>query len=257
MNYKSNIIEIRYIVLVIVSLLAIVGVLILDPIAQDLAYHQFKDQRTVFNIPNFWNVISNLPFLLVGISGLHSIFRSHRIKIIADLKIAYILFFAGVSFTAIGSGYYHLSPDNGSLVWDRLPMTFAFMALFSLVIAEFVSSRLGNLMLWPLILFGVFSVVYWHYTESHAEGDLRLYLLVQFLPLLLIPLILLLFKSTFTHARGYWYLLCAYFFAKLFEYFDAAVHNTLLLLSGHSLKHIVAALGIFLLLKAFKNRELN
>lgn len=257
MNFKLKLIEIRYIVIVLISLLGIVGVMMQDPISQDLAYHHFKDQKTIFSIPNFWNVVTNLPFLLVGIVGLYSVLRSHRIKIISDLKIAYILFFFGVSLVAVGSGYYHLSPDNSSLVWDRLPMTFAFMALFSIVLGEFISLRMGKLALWPFLVFGVFSVFYWHFTERNGEGDLRLYLLVQFLPMILIPLILMLFKSKFTHTRGYWYLLSAYFLAKLFEYFDVVVYNNFLLLSGHSIKHIVAAFGIFFLLKAYNSRELN
>jgi len=81
-----------------------------------------------------------------------------------------------------------------------------------------------------------------------------LYVLVQFLPLLLIPLILVLFTPKFTHTRGYWILLCAYVFAKFFEYFDGVVLNNLTILSGHSIKHLVAALGIYFLLNAYNNR---
>jgi hypothetical protein len=257
MNYKAKIIEIRYIAIVVVSLFGIVGVMMLDPIAQDLAYHQFKDQRTVFTIPNFWNVISNLPFFLIGTSGLYSIFQTRRMRVIPELKIAYSLFFFGVLLVAFGSAYYHLSPDNETLVWDRLPMTFAFMALLSIIIGEFISTRIGKLALWPLVIFGVFSIFYWHTTESNGEGDLRLYLLVQFLPTLLIPLILLFFNSKFTHIRGYWYLWYAYVVAKVFEYFDAVVQNNILLLSGHSLKHLVAALGIFFLLKAYNKKKMG
>ncbi len=257
MDFQSKLIKVKYIVITSISLLCIVGVMMLDPIAQDPAYHQFKDQRTLFNISNFWNVISNLFFLLVGIAGLTSLFRSHDFKLINNMKMAYILFFFGVSMVAFGSGYYHLSPNNESLVWDRLPMTFAFMALFSIIIGEFISSRLGKLCLWPLIIFGVFSIVYWNYTENIAEGDLRLYILVQFLPLVLIPIILLLFNSKFTHTSGYWYLLCAYFLAKVFEYYDLILFEKILFFSGHSIKHIIAALGIYFLLRSYKRRELT
>lgn len=246
--------KIGCIAIALVSILGIVVVLIIDPIAQDPEYHLFKDQRTIFGVPNFWNIISNLPFLLVGIMGLHSIFRSHRIRLVADMKAAYILFFLGVSLVAFGSGYYHLWPSNGSLVWDRLPMTIAFMALFSAVIGEFTSFQLGKFLLWPLVVFGVFSVFYWYSTESNGKGDLRLYILVQFLPLIVIPLMLLFFKSKFTGTSGYWLLLGAYVLAKAFEYFDGLVYKTFLL-SGHSLKHVIAALGIFFLLKAYNNRN--
>lgn len=256
MIFKYKIVEIKYIAIALISLLCIAGVMTLDPLAQDLTYHQFKDQRTLLGLPNFWNVITNLPFFFVGMAGLYSIFQTDKMMLIPELKMAYILFFSSVSLIAFGSGYYHLSPGNETLGWDRLPMTVAFMALFSIIVAEFISLRISQLLLWPLVAFGIFSIFYWHYTEGHGEGDLRLYLLVQFLPVLLIPLILLLFKAKFTNTSGYWILLSAYIVAKIFEYFDIAVHDSFLLLSGHSIKHLVAALGVFFLLKSYNNREL-
>ena len=245
-----------YIAIALIVLFGVVGVLMLEPIAQDPEYHLFTDQRTVFNIPNFWNVISSLPFLVVGVLGLYSILRSHRACLIAEMKAAYILFFLGVSLVAFGSGYYHLRPDNASLVWDRIPMSVAFMALFSIIIAEFVSLRWGSLLLWPLVLFGVFSVIYWYGTESGCEGDLRFYSLVQFLPVLVMPLMLLFFKPGFTGTSGYWYLLGAYVVGKVFEYFDGFTQDMLFFLSGHSMKHLVVAIGVALLLKAYNNRRL-
>ena len=249
--------RIGQITIVIIVILAVAGFLMVEPIAQDPKYHLFADQRTVFSIPNLLNVISSLPFLVVGILGLYSILRSHRICLISEMRAAYILFFLGVSFVTFGSGYYHLWPGNASLVWDRIPMSISFMALFSIIIAEFVSLRWGRLMLWPLILFGVFSVIYWYSTESGGEGDLRLYVLVQFLPMLVIPLILLFFKSRFTKTSGYWYVLGAYVVGKMFEYFDGITQDMLVFLSGHSIKHLVAALGVALLLRAYNSRTLK
>jgi hypothetical protein len=243
--------------IVLVSMLGIVSAWMMDPIAQDPEYHLFADQRTILSIPNFWNIISNLPFLLAGVMGLYSIFRRNRAQLITDLRGAYILFFVGISLVAVGSGYYHWTPSNGSLFWDRLPMTIAFMALFSVIIGEFLSVQLARLVLWPLIVFGLFSVIYWHNTEARGAGDLRLYVLVQLLPMLLIPLILIFFTSTFTGASGYWLLLCAYALAKAFEYYDEAIYHLPLFLSGHSFKHLAAAVGVLLLLKSYGNREPN
>lgn len=240
----------------LISIIGIVGMLIADPIAQDIKYHMFKDHRTIFGISNFWNVVSNLPFLLVGIFGLHSIIISHKMRLIHDLRTAYLLLFGGLSLVALGSGYYHLNPNNASLVLDRLPMTIVFMSLFSIIIGEFISVRKAKLALWPLVAFGAFSVVYWYWTELQGEGDLRLYVLVQFLPMAVIPLILLFFKPRFTGIHGYWQLLFTYALAKVFEHLDLVVYNMLTFLSGHSVKHLVAGLGIFLLLNQYNNREL-
>ncbi|MCF6281868.1 MAG: ceramidase [Candidatus Polarisedimenticolaceae bacterium] len=238
------------IVIFFISLISVLVVLSLDPIKQNTEYHNFIDQRTYFGIPNFWNVISNLPFLLVGMLGLFSIIYSNRVQFVTNLKIAYIIFFLSVSMVAVGSSYYHFFPSNDSLIWDRLPMTISFMSLFSIVISEFTSPRLGKALLWPLIIFGVYSVFYWHSTE-----DLRPYILVQFLPLIVIPLILLFFKPAFTKTNGYWFLLFAYALAKFLEDFDSQFYSILIFISGHSIKHVIAALGVYLLLISYNNRE--
>ncbi len=242
------------ITITLVVIVGVVSVLMLDPISQNLQYHSFIDQRNIAGVPNFWNMISNLPFLLVGIMGLHSILASQNAKIINEVKNLYTVLFAGISLVAFGSAYYHLWPSNETLVWDRLPMTIAFMALFSVIISEHISVRLGKVVFWPLLLIGLFSVIYWYITETKGEGDLRLYLLIQFLPMLVMPLILLLFKSKFTNSHGYWLLLCAYILAKIFEHYDEEIYN-MVSFSGHSFKHAIAALGVFFLLKSYKNRK--
>jgi len=172
-----------------------------------------------------------------------------------------------IALVAFGSGYFHLNPINETLLWDRLPMTIAFMALLSIIIGEFVSIKIAQNLLLPLIIVGAFSVLYWFYTEttfpvteSHvteSQGDLRLYILVQFLPMLLIPLILLTFNSSYSKVSGYWWLLLAYIVAKLLEHFDHTIFNLLHFISGHSLKYIAAALGVLILLSVYKSRELS
>ena len=96
------------------------------PIPQDLAYHNFSDAKDLFYIPNIWNVLSNLPFLIVGILGIYKLNYSHTLNIITDNKQAYFALFFGTALVSFGSGYYHLWPNNQTLVWDRLPMTIAF-----------------------------------------------------------------------------------------------------------------------------------
>lgn len=237
------------IVIILASALGLLFILSLDPIAQNIEYHNFIDQRTYAGVSNFWNVISNLPFLLVGGMGIYSIYYSQNIKFITEIKIAYTLFYLGVSIIAIGSTYYHLTPSNESLAWDRIPMTIAFMSLFSIIIAEFISPYIGRIILWPLILFGVYSIYYWH-----NIGDLRLYILVQFLPIIVIPLMLLFFKATFTKTSGYWLLLLAYVVAKVLEHYDSQIYNMFVIVSGHSIKHVIAALGVYLLLNSHNTR---
>ena len=240
----------------IVTLAAIIVVLIQQPIAQNIQYHLFADERTFFSIPNFYNVFSNALFLLVGILGLYGLTVSKQITVANEQKMALMIFFTGVSFVSIGSGYYHLSPDNSSLLWDRLPMTIAFMALFSKIIGELISTKFYQYILGSLLIFGLFSVLYWHVTELNGKGDLRLYILVQFLPMLLIPIFLVQYRGVSKNISGYWLLLICYAIAKLCEYFDEEIFHMLGVISGHSLKHIMAAIGVLFLLLAYRKPNL-
>src|SRR5260370_31480899 len=108
--------------------------LFLPPVHQDLSYHTFADQRTLWGIPNFFNVASNLPFLVIGLLGIWFIgVQTRNSQTVLDPveRWPYLVLFAGVSLTALGSGYFHWAPNNDRLVWDRLPMAVRFMAFFS------------------------------------------------------------------------------------------------------------------------------
>ena len=244
--------------LIIAIMLSAMLILILKgPIPQDVNYHTFTDDRNLLSVLNFWNVVSNVPFFLVGTIGLYKTIMADRLIIQREIKTSYALLFFGVTLVAFGSGYYHLWPDNQTLVWDRLPMTIAFMALFSIIISEFISISFGRALLLPLIIAGVASVLYWHFGEMRGEGDLRVYAFVQFFPLLVIPIILVCFRSRCTGVNAYWWLLVAYIVAKIFEHFDTAVYSVLGLISGHSIKHMIAALGLYVLLASYEKRSCN
>jgi hypothetical protein len=224
--------------------ISLIASMLAGPIPQAPEYHRFIDQRMIYGIPNFWNVLSNIPFALFGCIGLYTIIKAFSISKPDHHRDAYTLFFAGAIFVSFGSAWYHLNPTNNSLFWDRLPMTIMFMSLFSIIISEYVSDRTGRLLLWPLIILGALSVVYWFLGEQKGVGDLRPYALVQFLPLLLIPLILVLFKLRDSANVYLWIMLTCYLFSKIAEYYDAEIYNLSGWISGHSLKHLLAALGV-------------
>jgi hypothetical protein len=233
----------------------IAGAFLLDPIAQDPAYHLFADTRQFLGIANFWNVASNILFLYAGIRGLHYLSTGDTSGILPSLIPAYRVFFIGVLLTAFGSGWYHSGPGLDSMVWDRLPMTLVFMSLFSIVLGEHISESFGRQMLLPLLLIGAGSVVYWLLTEGRGAGDLRPYVLVQFMPMMLIPLILLLYASGFDRTGFFWGVIGVYAIAKLFELFDSDIYRAGELISGHSIKHLVAGLAALLFLRGLKSRR--
>jgi Ceramidase len=219
---------------------SLTGLLLLSPIAQDQGYHQFADERTIFGVPNFWNVVSNLPFLAVGAAGLRR-FRDDP---------ATVVFFLGVLLTGIGSSYYHWNPNDDTLFWDRLPMTLSFAAILALVVGERVNARAGAMLLWPALATGLFSLLLWRWTD-----DLRLYFWVQFFPGLAVILLFLLYPPKYTGAK-YWIAAGAlYVLAKVFEFTDEAIYSAGNVLSGHTLKHLAAAAACFAVLRYFQTRR--
>jgi len=247
--------SLRVAIIIAISIVAILGVASQAPIPQPSAYHAFADQRRILGIPNFWNVVSNLPLLLVGLAGARELARRSPQGALTSLTPAYFCFFLGGALVAFGSAYYHLEPSNDTLTWDRLPMSIVFMAFFAIIIGEHVSPSLGRRLLAPFLLLGLASVLYWSSSERAHQGDLRLYILVQYLPAVLIPVILLLFPSRLSRVGFVWTVVALYALAKLFEAADHLVFSLGQIVSGHTLKHVVAAVGMYVFLLAVRRRR--
>jgi hypothetical protein len=226
--------------LVFVSLMAasLAALLLLPPISQDQSYHRFADQRAFLGVPNFWNVVSNLPFIAVGAVGVQQFRRNSTALVI----------FLGIFLTGFGSSYYHWDPNDRTLFWDRLPMTLSFMGILTAVAEERLGARAGAL-LWPLVATGIISLLLWRFT-----GDLRLYGWVQFFPCLALPILILTLPPKYT-GTFYWVIAAAlYALAKMFELYDRAVHANFVL-SGHTLKHLFGAAAAFAVLRYFQTRR--
>lgn len=152
--------------------------------------------------------------------------------------------------TGFSSSYYHWQPNDWGLFWDRMPMSVAFMAILANVIEERIDERVGRLLLWPLVALGVVSLLIWLRTD-----DLRLYGWVQFFPVVVLPLIFVLFAPKYT-GTGYWFAAAGlYIAAKLLEAFDAQIYAVLGVISGHPLKHVVAACSCACIYLVFRDRK--
>lgn len=215
-------------------------------IIQDPSYHGFIDDRVFFGIPNAMDVLSNVFFLIAGFLGVREILSQKNLL----SRRSWFWFFVSIVLVAPGSAYYHWSPDNSTLVWDRLPMSMGFMALYTLLLTEHISLKFEKWL--PLAIFvGILSVITWV-----VSTDLRFYYWIQFSSFITIPIILLLFPSRFT--RKYWYLvaLLIYGAAKWAEVKDSEIfYATNEFLSGHTLKHILAAIGLTFLWWMVRTRE--
>jgi len=240
--------------LLIALLVMSIGIIFfVDPVPQDLSYHNFADMRGWLGIPNFGNVASNVGFLVVGAIALAALIyrRGELFRTPADAR-PYLIFFVGVTLVSLGSGYYHWAPSNASLLWDRLPMSIAFMAISAAVVADRINAQAGNSwVLAVLLVLGLASLYYWDWTESLGSGDLRFYGLVQFYPMLALPIIVWAFHDHYyTVGRYLGWVIAWYGLSKLLEFFDQGIFElTGNLVSGHSLKHLAAAVATYVVLR--------
>ncbi len=247
----------RFWVLLAVTALVATIVLRMSPIPQDPGYHRFADTRSWLGIPNFQNVASNLPFLFVGAAGLLRLRRATEPgggRKLAE-KGGWFFLFLSFALTAFGSGYYHWTPSNATLLWDRLPMTLGFMGLLAVILGERVGERAYRLLLWPLVGLGVASVLFWYGGEVQGRGDLRLYVLVQLGPLLLIPLVMALYRPRYSNGLYVFLALGWYGVAKILEFYDRPIFAALDIVGGHALKHLAAAMAGWTLVRMFSVRS--
>ncbi len=235
--------------IVLVTLYAVITAVIvwLAPIGQQAGYHDFADDRTIWGIANFFNVVSNAAFLIPGGAGLILCLRRPP----ARARWSWTAFFLGVSAVAVGSTYYHLAPDDGSLFWDRLPMTIGFTALLVAMLDDYVSDRAERYLLVPALALGVASLLYW--TRS---GDLSVYIWMQAMSLGTVIAVLSIHRD-----RGceHLYLLAAvlaYGAAIICEQTDRALWEVLKHeLAGHAIKHVLAAFGLYQIFRMLRDRD--
>ncbi len=229
----------------------IVGVfVVLPPIRQDAGFHLFADRRTLLGLPNALDVLSNFPLALAGLLGLRATLG--RGAVFADPweRVPWTVLFAAVVATAAGSAAYHVVRDTTTLLWDRLPQTAITMALVAAVVAERGSVTAGRRALWPLVILGAVSIVVWR-----ATGDLRLYGVVQFLPTVVLPLLLLANPPRYSRVGLLWVALGWYVVARLCEMLDYEIYAAAGI-SGHTLKHVAAAASVLWLWRLLGEREL-
>ena len=225
-----------------------VGYAALPPLSQNPLYHAFADGRTLYGVPNFWNVISNVPFILVALYGLKAL-RSGTAFAEPWARIAYCVLLAGTASVGIGSIYYHLHPDNAHLFWDRLPMTVVFMSLVAATIGERTSMNAGKSLLLPLLVLGLGAALCWRFS-----GDLRLYAVVQFGSMLVVPVLLAVFPPRYTTSDRVWWTIALYALAKILELLDREI-GSMVATGGHPWKHLAAAAALLVYVRAVARRR--
>jgi len=242
--------------LIFVAVAVAIIALLLPPIPQPLSYHNFADHRAWLGIPNFGDVVSNVPFAIVGLWGLLFLLGPRGNNFFDPReRWLYVVMFAALILTAFGSAYYHLAADNARLVWDRIPIMMVFMALLAAVMAERVSVSAG-IALFPVFeIVGIASVLAWRDGELHGHGDLRFYAAVQVYAILIL-LLALLFPPKYTRGSDFAAVVGFYALAKVLEETDRQVFALGQVVSGHTLKHLAAAAAGYWILRMLQKRSL-
>jgi hypothetical protein len=233
------------------AMAGLVAVLCMDPVPQDPRYHDFADQRPVLGLPHFWNVVSNLPFVIAGAAGLLFLARGGGRFHERWERGAWGGLLAAVFLVGFGSAYYHAAPSSPTLFWDRVPMTLMFSAFLAITIGERIRPAWGARLLVPLLAAGVGTLLWWR-----SVDDLRAYGLLQGLAMTAIPVMMLLFPPRYTRNRDLWWIVGLYAAAKACEALDVPIHRALGdQMSGHALKHMIAGLAAWRIVAMLRVRE--
>jgi hypothetical protein len=212
-------------------------------IAQPLDYNEFADESVAFGIHHAADVLSNAGFALVAIWGWLTLRPRRTSDQLRAGWPGYRLFLIGLFLTAFGSGFYHLAPDNARLIWDRLPIALACAGLLVGVRGDTQPGLKTEIEAIVLGLFAVASVAWWAYTDNSGAGDLRPYLLLQGLPLVLIPLWQAIYRAPRADRIAFAAAMVLYVLAKVAEVLDHEIANTFGFVSGHTLKHLIATMA--------------
>jgi len=216
---------------------AAIGMLAYGQIPQTPNYHDFADKRPILGVPNSFDALSNVPFFIVGLWGLWAMRGSQ----LGAARAGYTLFAVGLVLTSLGSGFYHLSPDNFRLVFDRIPIALAAAGLIAGTRAATVAPSQSPGFTITLGIAAIASVLWWYATDLRGKGDLGPYLYIQFAPLVVVPLWQAIGRDSTRNRLAFAAAIVLYGAAKVAEVEDKAIFATLGFMSGHTLKHLLAA----------------
>ncbi len=219
------------------------------PMADNPSYFDFADTRILWTISHAGDVLSNIPFFFVGLLGLLNT-CSKKSLLLNEYKHCLSILALGTILTCFGSIYFHLNPNLYTLFWDRLPMTIGFTGLIGLLITDRIGLKIGFFSCYLLVAMGLFSIIGWH----NSWLDLRPYLSLQYGCLIFALLIVFFTPSNVIKNSSVLIALILYVLAKVTELYDRIIFDQLHFMSGHTLKHLLAAIAILVIFQPLTYR---
>ncbi|KAF3447533.1 hypothetical protein FNV43_RR12719 [Rhamnella rubrinervis] len=228
--------------------------LVTPKISHSPKHHLYADMRNFLGVPNTLNVITNFPFLVVGVLGFVFCIRGDFFNISLRGEVwGWALFYAGTAWVAYGSAYYHLKPGDSRVMWDTLPMMVAYSSLFSSFLVERVGKKIGLSCLFALLFAALLSTAY-----ERTYNDLRLCMMFQLIPCIAIPGMTYVFRPKYSHSKYWLWATGVYLLAKFEAAADRKIYRAnRYLISGHSLHHLCLAIVPFLLSIMLMHRSIK
>lgn len=223
-----------------VVLAPLILVAMMHPVIRGAGFHVYADQRTTLGIPHIGDVLSNLPFVIVGLFGMW-----HARDITGLPRGLVLAFFASVACIGLGSGLYHLTPSDATLAVDWLPIALTASLMVALLVHDRIDPTLGWIVTAVATAASVGSIAWWWFTL-----DARWYGLVQLTSIALVPVIVILYPRGRLE-RG-WLLagVACFVLARLVHAQDRALLDASGVISGHTLKHLLAASATWCVLRS-------
>lgn len=231
--------------------LLIVVALSYGPISQPQDYHDFADDRELLGIPNGLDVMSNLAIVFPGLVGLAFVHeRRTNPRVSDDETSIHITLFSGMILTFAGSVWFHLDPNDSTMLWDRLGMSIIIGSCISLLINDLWDRGIAARIHIPIVVASVISVLWWPVFD-----DLRVYFIVKHHPFILFPILLFFGNQLYNKISGYYWGLSMFILATIFEFADEVIFDITGFISGHTLKHIAAGIGLWFIMDMIRERE--
>ena len=152
--------------------------------------------------------------------------------------------------TFAGSIWFHLDPNDSTLLWDRLGMSVVIGSCISLMIHDMWDKNLAGKIHIPILVMSIVSVLWWPVFD-----DLRIYFIVKHQPFVIFPLLIFFGHKTYDLISGYYWALSLFILATFFEFTDQLIFDLTGFISGHTLKHIAAGIGLWLLMIMLRDRK--